>query len=228
MNRLSKIKQTSKLTIIILVVLSILLSSCGTSQSAIETAIAQTAAAIPTVTLTPEPTATLIPTATPIPTATEVPSPPLLDSFVSVADFGTLADFYQDMPMTVKSLINIDYAEQEYCGLFLSKTEIGEITICLYEFKDTPLAKSVVSLQEKEFLKSADKITIPSTSKIPTPSNFWAIDHEDAIYTGCSYNDIVIITKIEMDKTKMDLMTILVIPMFMSVNQINLLKSSGF
>lgn len=209
-----------KITFFLLI--AVLLASCGTSQSAIETAIAQTAAAIPTTTLTPEPTAT------PVPTATVIPSPPILDSFVTNADFGTLSKYYEDMPLTVKSLINVDYALQEYCGLYLSKTEIGLIVICLYEFKDTPLAKSVASLQKKEYLKTGEIITIPSTSKVQIPDNFWAIDAGDNIFTGCSHNNVVIITMTALDKSKIDVQVSLVIPLLITTNQINRLISAGF
>lgn len=61
---------------VLLIVLLFLLTSCAPSEIDIQTAIAKTQAALPTLTFTPYPTDTPVPTYTPSPTETSIPTSP--------------------------------------------------------------------------------------------------------------------------------------------------------
>lgn len=210
----------------ILILFAILLTACGTSQSAVQTAIAQTAASQPT----PTSTATLPPppTATPEPTSTKIPSPPLVDSFVTNDDFATLAEFYQEQPLPVKSLFDLNSQLQEYCGYYVSKADLGDVVVCIYEFENSVKAQAKNILIQKTLLTTGTRMTIPLSSKVAVPNDFWAVDNPDGMYSGATYNSIMIITWTNMENSTLEPKDMIVLPMMLTANQVNHLKSDGF
>jgi hypothetical protein len=137
-----------------IVSLALLLIACAPSQASIQTAIAQTQAALPTATAshTPQPTAT--PTATPVPSATHtaVPSatlepgatrpPTLADAILSHAEVdGVLPGWYLDSPLNISGEI-FSQGEERQGWLFSGRGAEGSLIVYLIRWANETVARA--------------------------------------------------------------------------------------
>ena len=121
--------------IIVISLMALLLVGCGTSEDAVQTAIAETEAAKPTLTYTavptdtPEPTFTPLPTDTPQPTETDIPTettvpteeytptplPPMEDVILTSKELNKAIELWKDEPLYVDRVTDIKRPGRRRC-----------------------------------------------------------------------------------------------------------------
>ena len=197
---------------LLLITIILILAACAPRESVIQTKVAETRAAKPTLeigptdvpetfkTYTPWPSATPTPTVTPTPTDTPEPTitptgtplPGLDTVVVTFEDIDTqLPNFYNEFPADTGvsiSLSGLDYKSFEIT--YLARYEKGNLSITLLLFEDEDTSSAVSSALESEHKKSdARKVQIPD---IGLPSGAWQFyTVDDYLTLGFSQGRIV-------------------------------------
>lgn len=169
-------------------ILVILLAGCGPSPAAIEKALAQTQAAIPTATNTPEPTATQEPTITPEPTATLKPLPKLQNLIPNLTDNALVSDYYVGVPIQLNVDINPFHGEKEYyCAGYmpLMKSTPTNI-ICLYRY-DKGKLPFINKAAYADFTSEFDA----SQTVFPLPENIIFLADTTSLMVLFEYEDLL-------------------------------------
>jgi hypothetical protein len=199
------------LLLIIIVVLS--LGACVPQDIVVQTKIAETNAAKPTLepiasseplvfetftplpSMTPLPSSTATPTETPLPTITLTPTPlPELETVVITFDElnEQLPNFYNDFPADTGVSLNLSGLEYESFEItYLARYERGNLSITLLRFGDEASSSAVSSELESEHKKNNERrIPIPD---VGLPEEAWQfyLEEEDFLTLGFSQGRIV-------------------------------------
>lgn len=162
----------------ILVFLALVLSACGPSPAQLETAIAQTQAALPTATPIP-PTATLEPTPTPKPK-------PLTELVLAHDSFPSdFTDLYDKNPIKIDTRLDIDVAV-ESVSFFYSADDAPGLIINLVRLQNAGQRVRVNRLLKENFTASGDAVKMPSI-RVELPDDLWLVEtNDDWVIAGWS------------------------------------------
>lgn len=168
--------------VFILLFVALIAVACAPSQSAIETAVAQTQAAEPTATSLP--TATPIPTATAAPTATATPeatAAPLSQLALTYDDIpSALQEYYSKTAVDLKARLNIDAAQATLSRAWVPvRAGAGSnIIVSLARLETNAQAIKASALIKQNYMGGGKSSNLP-TSKLALPDSIWAVETND-------------------------------------------------